>query len=324
MQAVNLSRAQAAVVRVFVVAAPGASYTESSQRQGSGAIIERSCVLTCAHVVGGLSEGDVIWVEMDSPKVAVKASLMGVDTASDVALLRCDLPFHEGIRLRMSGGEPTPGQKVYAVGFPAGLGKVVTSGIVSAKGCSGFGLSPVEDFIITDAVIGPGNSGGPLVDSEGRMVGLVSGVLDREGVNRPLGLAVSSPLVASVIRQVQSGQSVHRGYLGARVGYQMAPLDSAEGISVRVRIEEVLPGSPAAEAGLEAGDVVTAAGKQAVENINHLLATCRNACPGDKVAITVHRDGRSMSRTVVLGDMSAPKNAGSVCDFCPHCGCSTF
>ena len=333
--AVNLTQAQTAVVRIRVAPPPGSKPAVEpppeaveqglvAQYQGSGVVIEPGCILTCAHVVEEADGGGIIWVETPSPKVEVSAKVIGVDRDADLALLRCALPAESASAVRLAEQAPSAGQSVYAVGFPLGLGRLITRGIISADGGTGLELSAKESYLVTDAAVGLGNSGGGLFDDGGRLLGVICGVMEEPGSGRPLGLVIPAAMVQSALKQLRTGKPVGSGFLGARVGDQAAPLDGADGVAVQVCVADIIPDSPADEAGLIPGDVILKASNQPLASAAQLQTRCLAANPGDTLALTIWRNGQTGTLEVKLGDRFADENAAVVCDFCPHCMCRTF
>ena len=223
---------------------------------GAGVIIDadEGYVVTNHHVI---DDADEITVELEDRR-KFKAELVGSDTRTDIALLKIDaedlkaLPLGDSDRLSV-------GDFVVAVGNPFSLGHTVTSGIVSALGREIFGARDAyQDFIQTDAAINRGNSGGPLVDLDGRMVGINSVIVTPSGASAGVGFAVPSNIVQAVTRQLVEHGSVRRGLLGVTImsltpdAAEALGLDIAEGVLV----SEVMADSAAEAAGIKAQDVI--------------------------------------------------------------------
>ena len=239
-----------------------------------------------------------------------KARLVGSDPKTDIALLKVDakgltmLPFGDSDRLQV--GEP-----VMAIGNPFGLDQTVTTGIVSAKERF-IGSGPYDDFIQTDASVNPGNSGGPLVDTRGALVGINTAIFSQSGGSVGIGFAIPVNLAKDVLIQLREKGTVTRGYLGVSVApvtpeaRQAAGLDRPRGALVM----EVAPRSPAAEAGLKPGDVIVAFQGTDIQNPHDLTRRVGGTPPGATVALTVaRRDGRQEVKTKVaeLKDVSNPE-----------------
>ena len=258
------------------------------QALGTGFIISADgYVGTNFHVVKGASE---IVVRL-SDHTEHRARLVGGDPKTDLALLKIDssslptLSFGDSDRLQV--GEP-----VMAVGNPFGLDQTVTTGIVSAKERF-IGAGPYDDFIQTDASINPGNSGGPLVDVRGALIGINSAIFSQTGGSVGIGFAIPVNIAKDVLPQLRERGHVVRGYLGVAVGPVPADVRQKLGIPDErgALVAQVVPRSPAAAAGLEVGDVITAFQNVPVQSPNELTRRVAGTPPGTQVALTVARPG---------------------------------
>ena len=279
---------------------------EKQQAQGSGFVYDAAGhIVTNQHVVAGASSISVsLWngAEFD-------AELVGVDPSTDIAVLRIDAPkaLLEPLRLANSS-EVAVGDQVLAFGSPFGLEGTVTSGIVSAlhREMTAPNNYTITDTIQTDAAINHGNSGGPLVDGSGRVIGVNAQIESESGGSDGVGFAIPSNTVRSIVRQLIANGEVEHAYLGIR----MTPV--AGGVAVT----EVVAGTPADKAGLEAatgtklvdgqeqptgGDVVVAFDGDAVTSAVALQTAGDTHQPGDTVSITVLRDGSRRTVDVTLG-----------------------
>jgi Do/DeqQ family serine protease len=270
------------------------------QSLGSGVIVdaESGLVLTNNHVV---EDADDISVTLADGRT-LEAELVGSDPDTDVALVRVSadkltaLPLADAKLLRV-------GDFVVAVGNPFGLGQTVTSGIVSALGRNGLRGLGYQNFIQTDASINPGNSGGALVNLRGELVGINSAIFSPSGGNIGIGFAIPVSLASEVMRQLLAYGEVRRGSLGV-VAQDITPeLASALALGLQPRgalVARVEPGSPAAQAGVRVGDVITHLDDQSVpdraalHNIEGLLPV------GKPIRIAVNRDGKPLSLNAVL------------------------
>ena len=228
---------------------------------GSGVIVlESGLVVTNAHVIKG---GDEITVVLAGGR-EFEAELSLSDEASDLALLRMkgdlkDIPF---VELAPSENLEV-GDLVLAIGNPFGVGQTVTSGIVSAQGRSNLNISDYNFFIQTDAAINPGNSGGPLVDMNGRVVGINTAIYSRSGGSLGIGFAIPSEMVMSIITAEQSGQSGDQGIQRPWLGVSMQDVTSDIAASLGldrpsgVLVSSMHSASPLKEAGAKVGDLVT-------------------------------------------------------------------
>jgi serine protease Do len=257
---------------------------------GSGFIADPDgIVVTNAHVVAGARSLDVILADGRR----LRATPLGVDRATDVAALKIDAHGLEPVEFGDSD-ELATGEWVLALGSPYGLARTVTAGIVSATGRTGLGVTELEDFVQTDAAVNPGNSGGPLVDLEGRVVGMNSAILSSSGANAGIGLAVSSNLVRAVLEDLRLRGRSTRGFLGVT----LAPVPGGKGAEV----VSVRAGSPAERAGLSVGDVILSVGDEAVADPRSLARTITRAEAGSTVELTVQHHQRTRRIVVELGE----------------------
>jgi putative serine protease PepD len=266
-----------------------------SEAQGSGFVIdERGHVVTNEHVVSGASSVSVTFA--DGSEAA--AEVVATDPSSDIALLQVDASTSDLAPLELgSSSDLVVGQDVYALGNPYGLEGTLTAGIVSAldrtiQAPNGY---TIDGAIQTDAAMNSGNSGGPLLDSEGRVVGVTAQIETTTGGNVGIGYAIPIDLVKEVVSQLESGGAVDHAYLGVAVE------SATEGGAPGAAIAEVRSGSPADEAGLQTGDVVTAVDGEPVDAPDDLTAAVAEKQPGDELELTIVRDGSEQTITVTLG-----------------------
>jgi serine protease Do len=267
---------------------------------GSGVIISADgYIATNNHVVQGADE---VVVSLDDGR-ELKAKVVGRDPQTDIAVIKVDaqdlpaITFADSTKIEV-------GDRVLAIGNPFGIGETVTTGIVSAKGRRpGLGLD-YEDFVQTDAAINPGNSGGALVDVEGRLVGINTAILSRNGGFQGVGLAVPANLVNQVANGLVKNGKVVRGYLG--VGAQDLTPSLAESLGLKAKkgalVSDVQPDSPAAKAGLQNGDVITAVNGDPIEDANKLTFSVGAVSPGTKLAVDVLRDNKTQKFTITTGE----------------------
>ena len=273
---------------------------------GSGAIVRSDgYILTNHHVV---SEADKITVQLYDGQ-ELEAHLIGTDPATDISVIKIegeDMPI-----LQMGNSDNIlVGESVIAIGNPFGLSHTVTFGIVSAKGRTGMGIAEYEDFIQTDAAINPGNSGGPLVDLEGKIVGVNTAIFSRSGGYQGIGFAVPINMALRVMTELIENGQVSRGWLG--VGIQdMTPelakafgLDQAKGSLVT----GVMPGTPAEKAGLQKGDAILRLNGSTIENSNGLRNLIAEARADAKVDLDLVRNKVPMTLSVRLDER--PKQSG--------------
>jgi Do/DeqQ family serine protease len=260
------------------------------QAAGSGVVVDaaRGYVLTNEHVVAHATRIDVTTKDNRH----LRARLIGGDSATDIALLQIPaaglvaVPMGDSDRLEV-------GDFVLAIGNAFGLGQSVTSGIVSALGRSGLGIEGYEDFIQTDASINPGNSGGALVNLGGQLVGINTAILARHGGNIGIGFAIPINMARRVMAQLVRYGKVERGRIGIAIE-DLTP-DLARRLGTRriggAVVASVLPGSPAARAGLEPRDVILAIDGRPVRNATDLRDRIGLVRVGAEVALTVDRRG---------------------------------
>jgi serine protease Do len=280
--------------RRFFEGAPGGPRTSL----GSGFLVSSDgYVVTNNHVV---SDGNDIVVRLDRG-TEHPARVVGTDPATDLALLKIEgsgfpvLPLGDSDHLEV--GEP-----VMAIGNPFGLDQTVTTGIVSAKERF-IGSGPYDDFIQTDASVNPGNSGGPLLDYRGAVVGINTAIFSQSGGSVGIGFAIPINLAKTVMTHLRERGAVVRGWLGVAV----RPVTAALAESARLQdargafVDNVVQGSPAARAGLRKGDVIVAVDDQPVGNPQELTRRIAGTPPGTRVRVGVVRDGASQTIPVELG-----------------------
>jgi len=257
---------------------------------GSGVIISTDgYIVTNNHVVDG---ADRLTVTLEDGR-ALSARVIGRDPQTDIAVVKVDATQLPAITFARSS-KIEVGDRVLAIGNPFGIGETVTTGIVSAMGRhAGLGLA-YEDFIQTDAAINPGNSGGALVDIDGRLIGINTAILSRSGGSQGVGLAVPADLVRYVADSLVEHGKVVRGYMGVAVQDVTQELADSFGLKSRqgALISEVRPGSPAATAGIQSGDVVTALDGHPVENAGNLSLAVSEASPGTHLGLDLLRNGK--------------------------------
>jgi serine protease Do len=266
--------------------------------QGSGFIITGDgLVLTNAHVV---REAKQVTVKLKDRR-EYAAKVLGSDAATDIAVLKIDAKGLPTVALGDARGLQV-GDPVLAIGSPFGFEQSATQGIVSAKGRSLPGESVVP-FIQTDAAVNPGNSGGPLFDGSGRVVGINAQIYSRSGGFQGLAFAIPIDVALHVKDQIVSHGRVDHARLGVTLQDLSAPLAESFGLKGPdgALVASVVPGSAAAKAGLKAGDVITAYGGTQVQTAGELSARVGLAQPGERATLTVWRDKTARELSVALG-----------------------
>ena len=259
---------------------------------GSGVIISATgYILTNNHVVEGADEIEVIL--NDSRKAIAK--VIGTDPDTDLAILKIELDKLPVIVLGNSESLQV-GDPVLAIGNPFGVGQTVTGGIVSALGRNQLGINTFENFIQTDAAINPGNSGGALVDVNGALMGINTAIYSRSGGSMGIGFAIPVSTAKQVLEGIVKDGQVTRGWIG--VEPQELNAELAETFNVKVKngviITGVLQNGPAAQAGIQPGDVVVAVDGKAVSTVAELLGAVAGLKPGMAAPVSVlRRDGRT-------------------------------
>jgi len=276
---------------------------------GSGVILsEDGYILTNNHVVTVRGEEvDEIEVRLSDGRQH-EARIVGRDPATDVAVLKVDVEKSLPSIVTANSDDIRVGDIVFAIGNPLEVGLTVTQGIVSATGRTNLGIirqGGYENFIQTDASINMGNSGGALVDAEGRLVGINTAIVSRTGGNIGIGFAIPINMARNVMNNLVSTGEVRRGFLGVMPG-NLTPdlvetfnLPSMEG-AILNRVNE---GFPADEAGLKHGDVIVAVDGRKIRNADDLRLQISQTPPSTPVEIEYIREGEKYTTTVVLGDL---------------------
>jgi Do/DeqQ family serine protease len=301
------------------------AFPDRERRQeglGSGVIVSKDgYILTNNHVV---EEADELKVSLADGR-EFTARLIGADPKTDVAVIKIDakdLPLvtlADSDRLRV-------GDLVFAIGNPLGVGQTVTMGIVSATGRNNLGIlaerGGYENFIQTDAAINQGNSGGALIDAQGRLIGINTAILSgggggSRGGNIGIGFAIPINLASSILTSLVETGTVQRGYLGVNIDELRPDVAEALGLPKEQRgviITNLPKDSPAAQAGLERSDIVTAVDGRAVTAPQELRNVIAARAPGSEVELSVLRDGKERKIKVKLGALSA---VGGETEFLP-------
>jgi putative serine protease PepD len=275
----------------------GAPQQQSATATGTGFVVDgKGNIVTAAHVVNGASSITVTFQDGTTRK----ATLLGKDNATDVAVLKVD---PAGLTLHPLGlgssANLDVGDSVAAIGDPFTYDRSISTGIVSGldrtiSAPNGF---TVAHAIQTDAALNPGNSGGPVLDSAGKVVGIVDQIATNgstSATSSGVGFAVPIDLVRSELSNLEAGRAVSHAFFGVSTSDATTTTPGAI-------IQAVTGGGPAADAGLKSGDVVTSIGGTAIKGTNDLVGAIATHQPGDKVAVTVRRGSQTKKITVTLG-----------------------
>jgi len=273
---------------------------ELVQGQGSGFFVSADgYIVTNHHVVD-----KAVKVEIVTDKgVTLDAKVIGTDAKTDLALIkvegRGDFPFVD-----LADSKPRVGEWVVAMGNPFGLGGTVTAGIVSAHGRN-IGAGPYDDFLQIDAPVNKGNSGGPTFNTRGEVVGVNTAIFSPSGGSVGIAFAVPADTVKAVVEQLKSNGRVERGWLGVQVQAMTAEMADSLGLKAATGalVAEAQAGSPAAEAGLKSGDVITHLGNARVEDGRDLARKVAGIGPNKSVDLTFVRDGKEQKVALKLGQL---------------------
>lgn len=290
---------------IYAQVKSGVVQIKTSDGSGTGFVVDSNgTIVTNAHVVEGSRTVKVYFNDSDE---GVEGTVTGTDVSSDLAAVKIDPKAAKLVPLALADSDDAkPGDSVLAIGYPLGLDRTLTTGIVSGLGRqiqaqNGFSIDKV---IQTDASINPGNSGGPLIDSRGRVIGVNSQIAtSAAGSNTGIGFAIPSNTVRTVIPQLAAGKTVKHAYLGVSLGEnQNQP--GAE-------VAETTSGGPGDRGGLQAGDIVTGIDGTDVGSPDALIAAIAQKQPGQVVELSVKRGGGDAKVKVTLGERPNSVSSGS-------------
>ena len=277
----------------------GLAQTPGAQSVGSGFIIDESgLVITNNHVVDG---ADTVKLKLGDGSER-SARVLGRDKATDIAVLRIEgggryrpIQWGDSDKIRV-------GESVFAVGSPFGLGHSVTAGILSARGRE-IGAGLYDNFLQVDAPINTGNSGGPLFDASGRVIGVNTAIVSPGGGNVGIGFAIPARMAQDIARQIVSNGEVSRGQVGVGLQDLSPAIAEALGLSQAkgALIAQVQPGGPAAASGLARGDVVRSFAGKPVDDSRDFARLVAEAKPGSSVPVIIARDGRELALNLRIG-----------------------
>jgi putative serine protease PepD len=286
------SEGNLSVQSIYRLAYKGVVEITAGQGQGSGFVYDGDGhILTNAHVVEGSTS---VSVKLWNGKTFA-AQVVGTDASTDLAVLKVNAPVSQLFPLSLGDSSKlVVGDTVVAIGSPFGLEGTATSGIVSAlhREMTSPNHFAIDNSIQTDAAINHGNSGGPLLDAQGEVVGITSQIESNSGNNEGVGFAIPSNTVSSIASQLISSGKAEHAFLGVVLRDSSAQAGAA--------ISQVRAGTPAAGASLRAGDIVTAAGGKPVRSASELRAVINAHRPGDTISVTYKRGGTSHTVKVKL------------------------
>lgn len=267
--------------------------------QGSGFFISPDgYIVTNNHVV---ENADAVEVTLDDGRT-VAAKVIGTDPRTDLALLKADITNASFVRL--ADKAPRVGDWVVAIGNPFGLGGTVTAGIVSARGRD-IGAGPYDDFLQIDAPVNRGNSGGPSFDVDGDVVGVNTAIFSPSGGSVGIAFAIPAETVRKVVADLKDKGSVERGWIGVEI--QPVTREIADAMELKEAAGALIgtsrPGTPAARAGLQSGDIVTAVDGQPIREARELARRIGARQPGETVKLTILRKGKNEIVEVRLDKM---------------------
>lgn len=280
----------------------------SPDRQGVGSgfvVSQDGLIVTNNHVIDGATSVTITFADGTEHE----ATVVGADPLTDIALLDIDGDDHPTVAFGSSEAMRV-GDEVIAVGNPFGLGGTVTTGIVSAKDRD-IKAGPFDAFIQTDAAINRGNSGGPLFNAQGEVVGVNTAIFSPSGGNAGIGFAVPSDMVTQIVADLQDDGQIDRGWLGVQIKPLSEEVATVLGMSKTggVMIEEVMEDTPAAKAGLKSGDIVLSFDGTEVKEARDLTRAVASTSPDTDSQIEVLRAGEKMTIDVKLANRATAQDA---------------
>lgn len=280
---------------------------QKSTALGSGFIISSDgYIVTNNHVVEG---ADKVTVKLNGDKSAgLAAKVVGTDAETDLALLKVESKTALPVLKFGDSDAMEVGDWVVAIGNPFGLSNTVTAGILSAKGRD-IHAGPFDNFLQTDASINPGNSGGPLINMEGKVIGINTAII---ASGQGIGFAIPSSMAERIVNQLKQDKKVSRGWIGVTIQDVDENTAKALGLpeATGALIGSVMPDEPAAKGGMKDGDVVLEVNGQKIDDSSALLRAIATEAPGSKVNMVVWRDGERKNITVQLGERNLKASSG--------------
>ena len=279
--------------------------TREAQSLGSGFVISADgYVVTNNHVITAEGQGEVESITVTMPDgTEYPAKLIGRDTASDLAVLKISAPKALPFVKFGDSRNARVGDWVIAIGNPFGLGGTVTSGIISAVYRNTGSGSAYDRYLQTDASINRGNSGGPMFDMKGQVIGINNAIFSPTGGSVGIGFAIPAEIAAPIVERLKNGLAIDRGYLGVRIGPMTEDLAESLGIPHNRGefVQAVEPGKGAAVAGMEPGDVVLKVDGKDVTREQTLSFIVANTAPGKRIPIELIRNGKPLTLTALVG-----------------------
>ena len=279
----------------------GGAAPRKERSLGSGFVISSDgYIVTNNHVVEKSDKISVNLEGQDGKSNSYDATIIGTDPDTDLALIKIEpknalpvLAFGDSDKLEV-------GEWVIAIGNPFGLDHSVTAGIISAKGRN-IQAGPFDSFLQTDASINPGNSGGPLINQSGEVIGINTAII---ASGQGIGFAIPSNMAKTVIEQLRTNKRVSRGWIGVTI--QPVDENTAKAVGLEeamgALVGEVSPDGPADKAGLKSGDIILSVNDEAMKDNSALLQKIAGLTPGDKVTLTVWREGKVITANLTLGE----------------------
>src|SRR6266513_568118 len=290
----------------------GGRVPRGPQRQnglGSGFIIDRNgTILTNYHVVDGAQK---IAVTLSDGKT-YDAKVIGKDQKTDIAVIKIDAGQDLPVATLGDSDNLEVGEWVMAIGNPFGLDHTVTSGIVSAKGRH-IGAGPYDDFIQTDASVNPGNSGGPLVNGRGEVVGINVAIVSQTGANVGIAFAMPINLVKELLPQLQTKGTVTRGWAGLAIQEVTPDIAQAFGLAKPggALVAGIVKGGPAERGGIKVGDIVTEYDGRQVKDANEFPLMVARTPVNKDVRMKVFREKKEIAMTMTIGELKDTQNGGA-------------
>lgn len=306
-----------AVVAVDAIKPPSAdpaARNKPVEESGSGVLLRwpnrrTPLAVTNYHVIGA-APPQQIYLTLADGRI-LQPTRLWIDPESDLALLQVEDPDLPTAELGDSD-KVQRGQWVLAIGSPFGLNQTVTHGIISATNRGQIQLGStirIKEFLQTDAAINPGSSGGPLLDLDGKVIGINTAIASKSGDSSGVSFSIPANMVRRIARQLLEHGKVTRGYLGVQLAAAIEPAQALRLGLTRVNgalVEIVHPDTPAARAGLRPGDVILKLEDVSLRDENHLINLVSELPPGQKVRLTLWRDRRLLSVEVIIGEYLGP------------------